>query len=316
MLRNILFAAFASFFASSSWTAIAQSKPRPDESGQVRTADTYHILVKEEALARRLYSEIKEQPASKQFSKFKELARRASIDGGSSRAGGYLGQVMEGEMVEGFEKAVFGSDPNEVTGPFKSDFGWHLSYVTTFRSKPVSEICRRSLEVSIRKAGSISAKPLSLGLQPIDRASLPDEIFPLIGDEWQGPLMDGERNLMYINRHIRSLSETIRVVTRHTEYVYGKLMATPAPMVCARSLRDSWAFDCERKLIGRADLAEFEGRAATGRKLVDIHIPLQKLQLRAIDPTKSDVQLYEYACNSGMLPIKNANPAVNTDAAR
>ena len=110
--------------------------------------------------------------------------------------------------------------------------------------------------------------------------------------------------------------ERFRVVTRHTEYVYGKLMATPAPMVCARSLRDSWAFDCERKLIGRADLAEFEGRAATGRKLVDIHIPLQKLQLRAIDPTKSDVQLYEYACNSGMLPIKNANPAVNTDAAR
>lgn len=102
---------FALFLTASSWAALAQTKSRPDDSGYVRTAVTYHILVKDESLATRLYGEITGQPWSKRFSKFKEAAQRESIDGGSSRAGGYLGEVMEGEVVVGFEKAVFANKP-------------------------------------------------------------------------------------------------------------------------------------------------------------------------------------------------------------
>lgn len=57
---------------------------------------------------------------------FAALARASSDDTGSKAAGGDLGWVSKGMMVPGFESALFAMKPGEVSGPVKSEFGWHV----------------------------------------------------------------------------------------------------------------------------------------------------------------------------------------------
>ena len=301
-LKRVVLAVFIG--GASSAVSAQFPQPRPDESGSVRIAYTYHILVKDEPTANNLRAAITALPPSEQFAKFKAIAQSSSIDPGTSRSGGDLGPVFEGEMVKRFEAAVFNGRANEVTGPFQSEFGWHLSYVTEFRLRPVVEICRSSLEASIKSANAKDKPGLAFGLEPIDRESFPDKIIRIIGSGWRGPLMDNDRNLLYVANSSRELTESIRLLVRHTEYVRGKLVVSPRPIACARSLRDGWAIDCKNKRVGLAEFSEFEGRAASGRKLTDFHYDLPKIQFMAIvgDPSKLNNQLYEYACKSRSLP--------------
>ncbi|WP_149194124.1 peptidyl-prolyl cis-trans isomerase [Luteimonas suaedae] len=57
---------------------------------------------------------------------FAALAREHSDDVGSSDAGGDLGWVEPGMMVEAFEQALFAMEPGEVRGPVRTEFGWHV----------------------------------------------------------------------------------------------------------------------------------------------------------------------------------------------
>lgn len=125
---------------------------RPLETGVLHAADTHHILVPDQAIAADLLREILAAPPAERFDKFKTVARRASKDPGSAPTGGDLGVVREGEMVRSFEVAVFSAKPGEVTGPFKSEFGWHLIYVTRISEQPVADICRRAIDHSLASA--------------------------------------------------------------------------------------------------------------------------------------------------------------------
>ncbi len=49
----------------------------------------------------------------------------------SGRAGGDLGEFGPGQMVPEFDEAVFKGPVNEVIGPVKTDFGFHLLEVTS-----------------------------------------------------------------------------------------------------------------------------------------------------------------------------------------
>jgi peptidyl-prolyl cis-trans isomerase D len=57
---------------------------------------------------------------------FAELAKANSDDTGSKTAGGDLGWVRRGQMVEKFEKALYGMKAGEVSDPVETEFGWHL----------------------------------------------------------------------------------------------------------------------------------------------------------------------------------------------
>lgn len=73
------------------------------------------------------------------------LALKAEIEGGrdfaevarehsqcpSGRQGGELGSFGPGQMVPEFDKVVFSADLNQVQGPVKTQFGYHLLEVTT-----------------------------------------------------------------------------------------------------------------------------------------------------------------------------------------
>lgn len=79
-----------------------------------------HILVSKQAealdIARRLES----------GEKFGRLARELSIDPGSAKRDGSLGYFARGAMVKPFEEAAFGLHVGQVSGPVKSEFGYHI----------------------------------------------------------------------------------------------------------------------------------------------------------------------------------------------
>ena len=82
-----------------------------------------HILVNSEALAYKIKSEIKS------YEDFQQMAKMYS-ECPSGRNGGNLGCFGRKQMVKEFEQASFNGNIGEVTGPVKTQFGYHLIWVT------------------------------------------------------------------------------------------------------------------------------------------------------------------------------------------
>ena len=82
-----------------------------------------HILVNDETLAKKLQLEIKS------YEDFEQLAKIYSECPSGAR-GGYLGCFGRKQMVKEFEKAAFDGNIGEVIGPVKTQFGYHLIWVT------------------------------------------------------------------------------------------------------------------------------------------------------------------------------------------
>lgn len=112
-----------------------------------------HILVATEDEATKL----KEELAG--GADFAELAKAKSTDTGSGANGGDLGWFGPGMMVKPFEEAVVGAKVGEVTGPVKTDFGYHLILVkeTRVAEKPTLDQLRDELAQEVENA-AITAK--------------------------------------------------------------------------------------------------------------------------------------------------------------
>jgi parvulin-like peptidyl-prolyl isomerase len=79
-----------------------------------------HILVKTRAEA------LKVRALLLGGASWKTLAARYSIDAGTKKIGGSLGEVVQGMMVPAFEKAAFGLPLKTISQPVKSAYGWHI----------------------------------------------------------------------------------------------------------------------------------------------------------------------------------------------
>lgn len=86
-------------------------------------ASARHILVSTEAKAQEL------KTAIENGADFAQLAKENSSCP-SSRQGGELGTFGPGEMVREFDEVVFSAPVNQVQGPVKTQFGYHLVEVT------------------------------------------------------------------------------------------------------------------------------------------------------------------------------------------
>ncbi|WP_345795980.1 peptidylprolyl isomerase [Castellaniella sp. MT123] len=73
---------------------------------------------------------------------FAELAKRYSQDA-SAPQGGDLGWVNPGDTVPAFEQAMNALQPDQVSEPVKSPFGWHLIQVEGRRTKNMEQEFRR-----------------------------------------------------------------------------------------------------------------------------------------------------------------------------
>jgi len=84
---------------------------------------------------------------------FAVLAKEFSTDKGSADKGGDLGFFKSGMMVQPFEEAVKKLQPNEISEPVKSQFGYHI--IKLFEIKPEQtqtfEMVREQIIASIRK---------------------------------------------------------------------------------------------------------------------------------------------------------------------
>jgi len=90
----------------------------------MRRATARHILVETEVECNDLKGKIVNG------ADFAELAREHSkCPSGSD--GGDLGEFSPGQMVREFDEVVFSADLNEVQGPVKTQFGYHLLEVTS-----------------------------------------------------------------------------------------------------------------------------------------------------------------------------------------
>ena len=86
-------------------------------------ASARHILVENENTCNDLKTQIE---AGKDFAKLAQEHSKCP----SGRDGGNLGSFRPGQMVAEFDKVVFSAPLNEVQGPVKTQFGYHLLEVT------------------------------------------------------------------------------------------------------------------------------------------------------------------------------------------
>ncbi len=128
-----------------------------------------HILVKiddqrseEDALA--LIQELQSKLAAGED--FAALAKEFSEDEGSSADSGELGFSARGVYVADFEDALFALQPGAVSGPVKTEFGYHLIKLIDVRQNdiPPFEEMRYSIESRLQeqKASSIYAEQAEL----------------------------------------------------------------------------------------------------------------------------------------------------------
>lgn len=87
-------------------------------------AEARHILVDNEDLCEQLKTQIAEG------ADFAEVAKEHSTCP-SGASGGELGSFGPGDMVPEFDQVVFSAPVNEVQGPVKTQFGYHLLEVSS-----------------------------------------------------------------------------------------------------------------------------------------------------------------------------------------
>lgn len=90
-----------------------------------------HILVNDEATAKKIIAELKKG------ADFAALSKQYSKDPGASAQGGDLGFFKKTDMVPEFADAAFALKDNEVTPePVKTQFGWHVIQTLGRRTTP------------------------------------------------------------------------------------------------------------------------------------------------------------------------------------
>ncbi|WP_026758069.1 peptidylprolyl isomerase [Sediminimonas qiaohouensis] len=106
-----------------------------------------HILVETEEDAAALVKRAREGE------EFAKLAREHST-GPSGPGGGELGWFGVGSMVPDFEKAITSLEPEEISDPVKTQFGWHVIRLNETRLKDVPSIedVRKELQQQVQRA--------------------------------------------------------------------------------------------------------------------------------------------------------------------
>ncbi|MGZ5105731.1 MAG: SurA N-terminal domain-containing protein [Usitatibacter sp.] len=95
-----------------------------------------------EAKAKEIADRVRKNPAS-----FADVAKKESQDPGSAVQGGDLGFFARGAMVKPFEDAAFAAKKNEIVGPVKSDFGYHVIRVTDIHPEKVKSLAEAGPEI-------------------------------------------------------------------------------------------------------------------------------------------------------------------------
>jgi len=113
--------------------------------GQLTTVEVEHILVADKADAERIAAEV--TPAT-----FAETAKKESIDPGSAPQGGSLGAPtslaqFQTQFDPDFVAATMALQPGEISGPVKTQAGWHVIHLVRRDVAPFEDV-RPQLEAN------------------------------------------------------------------------------------------------------------------------------------------------------------------------
>lgn len=100
------------------------AKPEPEVRAR-------HILVETEDQAKAVAERLKKGED------FAKIAGEVSKDPGAKENGGELGFFTKERMVAPFAEAAFKLEPNQISEPVKTDFGWHIIQAEEKRQSPV-----------------------------------------------------------------------------------------------------------------------------------------------------------------------------------
>lgn len=103
-----------------------------------------HILVEDEKTAK----EVKKKLDA--GGKFEDLAKEYSKDPGSAASGGDLGWFGPGKMVPPFEEAAYALEINEISGPVKTEHGYHIIQTTDKKEKKSFDEMKDELEHELK----------------------------------------------------------------------------------------------------------------------------------------------------------------------
>ena len=259
-MKKIL-ALAALIFASASY---AQSPPfTVDERGVFRSAHVFHIMFLSEVQARETSAMLRAVPTAKAFAAFKAAAVEKSQDPGSSASGGDLGVIQEGQMDKGFEEGVFAQRVKTVSTPVKSQFGWHVIYVESAKTTPVSSICAQGLQ-KLTPSSPLESAALKLTKASDSTTDLREALPGILGPgAWSAPLKDGEGNLSFFKADPIDGKPGNFQATLHIEYPLARLNL--APLACKRSVRVMFSVDCKARTVAYDGFREFELRGGMGR---------------------------------------------------
>ncbi|MDR0702854.1 MAG: SurA N-terminal domain-containing protein [Azoarcus sp.] len=91
-------------------------------------------------------------------SRFPRLAKEASQDVGTKKLGGDLGFITRGQMENAFDEAVFEIARDEIGGPVRTGYGFHIIQVTDIRpggeKRPLDEVREEIVNELRKQAGA------------------------------------------------------------------------------------------------------------------------------------------------------------------
>lgn len=116
-----------------------------------------HILVSSEKEAADIKARIDKGES------FAKLAADMSKDPGSAKEGGDLGYFTKDKMVKPFAEAAFALNKGDVSGPVKSDFGWHIIQLEDKRTVAAPAYA----DVKAKVATSLQEKSLTTYVQQL-----------------------------------------------------------------------------------------------------------------------------------------------------
>ena len=132
--------------SQSGFHIIGLTDSRSDNANIVRQTRARHILIRTNEVtsdedARRRLAQLRDRIVN--GDDFDTLARANSDDKASAIKGGDLGWSTPGNLVPEFEEQMDLLAPNEVSQPFKTQFGWHVVQVLARRDYDATEETRR-----------------------------------------------------------------------------------------------------------------------------------------------------------------------------
>jgi peptidyl-prolyl cis-trans isomerase SurA len=131
-----------------------------NDSALVDQTHVRHILVRVNEITSEADAKVKIERLKDRLdggAKFDELAKLNSEDPSSAK-GGDLGWVSPGDVVPAFEESMNKLPINQVSGPVRTSFGWHLIEVLERRKQDISaERERQQAQLAIRQRKSEEA---------------------------------------------------------------------------------------------------------------------------------------------------------------